>query len=447
MKKKKIYLILLAISLWSPACKKNWLDAKPNNTLIVPSTIQDYQSLMDNSAKANASLPGLGEMAADNFYLTYSSWQALQVSERNNYIWAKDIFAGGASNDWTSAYTRILNDNVALEGINTIVPVAGTAAAWNNVKGSALFYRALDFYGLAQEFSSPYAPTTAQTDLGIPLRLASDVNQPSVRATVAMTYSQILGDLVTAKGLLPLSPLYKTRPSKPAAYGLLARTCLAMENYPQAKLYADSCLQLYAGLLDYNTLSVSSSRPFARFNAEVIYHAALVQYTSANNGIVDPALFSSYQATDLRKKLFFTAAGLFKGQYTAAAAPFGGLATDEIYLIRAEAQARAGNTAAALSDLNTLLVKRFATGTFIPVTAASADEALARVLAERQKELVFRNLRWADLRRLNKDPRFAKTLEKTLNGTVYTLPSNDLRYVFPIPDNEVKLSGYPQNPR
>ena len=449
MKNKLIYLFaaFITITMLCQSCKKDWLDAKPNKTLIVPSTIQDYQALLDNSGKVNASQPGLVELASDNFYLNYSNWQTLQPQEKNSYIWAKDIFAGGPSNDWNSAYTRILNENVTLEGINAISADASTKVAWNNVKGSALFYRSLDFYNLAQEFCKPYSQATGQSDLGIPLRLESDVNKTSVRATVQETYNQILNDLLAARGLLPVTPLYKTRPCKPAVYGLLARTYLTMGNYVQANLYADSCLQLYSDLLDFNSLSVSSSKPIARFNTEVIFHTTLLQYTGNNNGIVDPVLFGSYQVNDLRKKIFFTAAGLFKGQYTGAATPFGGLATDEMYLIRAETQARAGNTANAMNDLNTLLVKRFSTGTFIPLTASNADDALSKILVERQKELIFRGLRWTDLRRLNNDPRFSKTLTKTLNGTVYTLPSNDVRYVFPIPDNEILLSGYQQNPR
>jgi tetratricopeptide (TPR) repeat protein len=449
MKNNLKYIIAVgaAIVALSASCKKDWLDAKPNKSLVVPQSVQDYQALLDNTSVMNSNQPGLGEVSADNFYLPYTTWQSLQTIERNSYIWAKDLYQGSINVDWNDPYTNLLDANIALEGIEKVVPDGTTQAGWNNVKGSALFYRALDFYNLAQLFCRPYVQTTAATDLGIPLRLGTDINVKSVRASVQETYSQIINDLLNAKSLLPVIPLYKTRPSKPAVYALLARTYLTMENYGQAKLYADSCLQLYPDLIDYNSLNARATRPIPTFNSEVIFHTAMLSFVGSKNALIDTVLYQSYQTNDLRKSIFFNAAGRFKGNYTGNSYPFAGLATDEIYLIRAEAEARAGNTNDAMADLNTVLIKRWVTGTFMPLTATNTDVALVTILEERQKELLFRGLRWTDLRRLNMDPRFAKTLTRLLNGQVYTLPANDIRYVFPIPDNEISLSGMQQNPR
>jgi len=52
-----------------------------------------------------------------------------------------------------------------------------------------------------------------------------------------------------------------------------------------------------------------------------------------------------------------------------------------------------------------------------------------------------------DLRRLNKDVRFAKTLTRAINGQTYTLSPNDPKYVMPIPIQEINTSGIAQNPR
>ena len=83
----------------------------------------------------------------------------------------------------------------------------------------------------------------------------------------------------------------------------------------------------------------------------------------------------------------------------------------------------------------------------MPVTVTDADELLRIILQERRKELLFRSLRWTDLRRLNKDSRFAVTLTRKLNNDTYTLPPNDARYVLPIPQQEIEESGIQQNPR
>jgi hypothetical protein len=122
-------------------------------------------------------------------------------------------------------------------------------------------------------------------------------------------------------------------------------------------------------------------------------------------------------------------------------------AVDELYLIKSECEARLGNVSMAMTDLNTLLVTRWKTGTFIPFTAANADDALPVILTERRKELVMRGVRWTDLRRLNTDARFASTITHVYNGQVYLLPPNDPKYVWPIPDDEILYSGIPQNVR
>jgi len=101
-----------------------------------------------------------------------------------------------------------------------------------------------------------------------------------------------------------------------------------------------------------------------------------------------------------------------------------------------------------MRDLNTLLQNRWRAGVFTPVTATDADDALGKILAERRKELLFRGLRWTDLRRLNKEPRRALTLTRTVNGQVYTLLPNDVRYVYAIPSNVLSFNpDMPQNPR
>jgi hypothetical protein len=126
---------------------------------------------------------------------------------------------------------------------------------------------------------------------------------------------------------------------------------------------------------------------------------------------------------------------------------FSGIANDEVYLNRAEARVRNGNVNGALEDINALLVKRWRTGTFTPIIETNAAALLNIILAERRKELLFRGNRWTDLRRLNKDVNLSKTLSRALNGIEYTLPPNDERYVYPIPFQEISISGIVQNPR
>lgn len=441
--------ILLALQL---GCNK--LDVKPKQSLVVPETLQDFQGLMDNASQLNLNHPGLGEAGADNFYLSDANYNAdASIPFRNIYIWNKNPFSGVTLvSDWDGSYSRVFYCNVALDGLEK--PGFNTSDnEYRNVKGQALFLRANAFYMLAQEFALPYSEASAGSDLGIPLRTNSDLNIPSKRSTVKETYDRIINDLTLAKAYLPNIPAYKTRPSKPAAYGLLARVYLSKGDYQNAFLNADSCLRLNGTLINYNTLSASSSFPFAIYNNEVLFHATMSNMASflQSRLLIEPSLYSQYVSNDLRKTLFFKDNGnatfSFKGSYNGAGNPlFCGVAIDEVYLIRAECNARLGRISDAMADLNTLMSTRFKTGTYVNAVATTEDEALNKILPERRKELLFRGLRWTDLRRLNKDPRFATTLTRTVNGTQYTLPPNDKRYTLQIPDYVVSLSGIEQNP-
>jgi hypothetical protein len=227
-----------------------------------------------------------------------------------------------------------------------------------------------------------------------------------------------------------------------------------MGNYTLSYQYSDACLAQYNSLIDYNTLNPGTQSLISRtYLAEDIFHSRLNGYAinqPNSKSIADTLLYGSYTANDLRKTVFFTPYRgdyYFRGTYDTKGYVYSGIATDEVYLIRAESNARLGNTGAAMNDLNTLLITRWKTGTFVPYTAVSAQDALQQILTERRKELLYRGLRWTDLRRLNKDNRFAVTLIRILNGVTYTLPPNDPRYAWPIPDNEIQLSGLQQNAR
>lgn len=447
----KLIIPLLAIAFYS--CKKDWLDAKPNKNLVVPKTLEDFQAMLDNDIFVfNGGQPALGEIGCDDYYVRYDNWQSLYTNtERNAYVWAQNVYNNEPVPDWMLPYQRIFYENYILENIDNITPDDASLDDWNNVKGCALFGRGFDFYSLADVFAEPYDRNSADTDLGIPIRVKTDINIKSSRATVQETYDQILADLKQSTLLLPVTPAYKTRPSKPAAYAMLARTYLSMGNYENALLYADSALQLSNSLIDYNILDVNAYYPFSIFNDEVIYHVIYNYPEILSNyiSIVDSNLYRSYDANDLRKYLYFdTSDGnpRFKGGYDGYT-DFAGIATDEIYLIRAECYARTGDVAHAVADLNTLLSSRYKAGTFTPYKTTDASDALAKILTERRKELLYRGLRWTDLRRLNKDSRFAITLKRNLNGEIYTLPPNDVRYVYPIPDEEIRISGFEQNPR
>jgi hypothetical protein len=447
------YLVmgLLALACGLAGCRKGFLEDKPSKSLLVPSAPADFRALLDNLNVFNVS-PALPGIADGDFYTTDAGWLSYQdEAERRSYTWAADIFGTEATADWNVPYQQVFYANVVLDGLDALP--AGTAGA-AELRGTALFCRGTAFFNLAQEFCAGYQEPAAA---GLPLRLSPDVTLRVGRSAVAATYGQLLADLLSARRLLPVVTGYKSRPTQLAALAMLARVYLAMGDYDRAGRYADSALARSPALLDYNTLSAAARRPFPRAlpdgNDEVIWYCAQASYffnLSSAPTYADSLLYGAYAADDLRKALFFTLkpdGAAFRGNYNGSLLLFSGLATDELYLVRAECRARRGDAAGALADLNTLLAMRWRAGAFVPLAAAGPGAALALALAERRKELLGRGLRWSDLRRLNREPALAVTLERRLNGSRYTLLPGALRYVFPLPLQETSLSGLPQNPR
>jgi hypothetical protein len=310
------------------------------------------------------------------------------------------------------------------------------------------------YFQIAQVFAPVFNPSTAESDFGIPLRQHADINESIFRSSVKETYDKIILDLRSAITLLPDKPLYQTRPSKAAAYAMLSRVYQTMEDYHLAHLYADSSLMIQADLLDYNTLDTTSYSPFDWNNKEVIFNSSIVAVDNSSItpyvNIVDSNLYAQYDSNDLRKYLYYKAipALTFNGYYNSSGAVFSGLATDEVYLIRAECFAREQKPNEAMAVLNQLLESRWISAKYQPLAAMDAADALDKVLVERRKELIQRGLRWTDLRRLNHDPKYAKSLSRQALGKTYTLPPNDPRYVYPIPDNVIQFNkNLPQNKR
>lgn len=451
---RSIWTIITAVFVLT-SCGEEWLEVRSDKKRVVLQRVSDVQALLDNSSTMNEAVnPSLGEVSSDLYFITDTRYNALtNMEQRNAYTWEVDIYEGASSSNWSRPYRQILYANLALEALETVEDKNRYPDAVNNTAGSALFFRSWAFYQLAQLFCVPFNAETARSDLGIPVRLDSDINVRSVRSSVYDTYMQINNDLVKAIPLLPEKPQVPTRPSKAAAYALMAKLQLEMADYSKAAAYADSCLLLHGALIDYNTIDLEKAYPFSLFNDEVIFHTTMVSsamFSRASNYMIDPDLFNAYDDNDLRKAAFFKANGdawTFKGNYTGNTRYFSGIASDEVYLISAEAYTRSRDLETARDRLTTLLAHRYS-GHSYGIPPISDEVGLMKfIINERKKELLFRGIRWADLRRFNKEKEFETTLYRMVDGRSYELPPNDKRYVLPIPDEVVLLTGIAQNIR
>ncbi len=451
MQNSRPLIILLFLAPLFFSCKK-FLDAKPDKKIVISTTLQDAQALLDNYTIFNSYYPCLGDQSDDNIYLNADNLNSLDVTGINNYLWSADAIN---EFDWGEMYQIVLNATISLETVEKIPRDSSNYQLWNSVKGGALFYRAYSLYQVAEYYAGIYDSTTASGMPGIPLRNSTDANVISKRGTLEETWNQIVDSYKQAVYLLPITTTIPSRPTKAAAWAALARTYLSMNKFALAATAADSALNLQHNLIDFNSLDSTADDPFIRFNAEVIFPSNSNTAAQLDLSVysIDTALYASYSENDLRRSMYYIlndSGGYgFKGNYDGDNynGYFNGIAVDEVLLIRAECYARLGQVSKAMDDLNTLLVTRWKTGTFTPLTASDAKDALAIILKERRKELILRGTRWFDLRRLSSDPNFAVKPKRIVDGKEYDLAPNSSRYTFLIPRQVIDLTGMEQNVR
>lgn len=446
---KRLFKWMVSSFLLLSSCN-NYLDLKPDAKMVIPKTLEDCELLLNDYSTMNAKYPSYGEVAADNYYLTSSSWKGISdIDERNLYIWSDEPIV--STNQWQGPYKAIYQANQVLSVLAEITDHSGDR--WKVCNAAAHFFRAFAMQQLMQVFTSPYDKVTATEALGLPIKLSPNLDERSVRASLYETCLQIIKDYTLAVRDLPVQSENKGLPGRAAAYAGLARLYLVMQDNERAFQYADSALALQPTLLDYNSLNAAASLPFARFNAEVLFPATSSSSYALGQSyaIVDTALFKTFATNDLRRSLFFRQTGngmVFKGSYdNSLSGIFVGLTTAEMYLTRAEAAARLGQLDLATDDLNTFRSVRYKTGSISPFESANATELLNEVLLERRKELIFRGLRWTDLKRLNKEASSAQTLTRILDGKSYTLMPGSKKYAILIPQVAVQESGMKQNVR
>ncbi|WP_257669182.1 RagB/SusD family nutrient uptake outer membrane protein [Parapedobacter tibetensis] len=459
---KQINILLLIVVLFLCSCGKEFLNIKRDGSQIIPYTLADYQSILDNVNVFNFDSGNrLAIIGGDEYFLSDQSYASLTAPyEKNGYLWGKDVYEGQSVHDWNIGYHRILLANLVLEGVDGIEPNVDEGVL-NNVKGNALFVRAYNFYQLAQLFCHPYDERSASTDLGIPIRLESDITITTPRSNVEATYEQIIVDFREAADLLPVYSGNLYRPSKVAAYTMLAKAYLHLGDYINGAEAADRALALKNELIDYNDIDVDSDLPFPMLpvsreeNKEIIYFSMMsnIPVIQVSRFNADTILLGLYEAEDLRRRAYFYEENdgrvVFKGSYVGGGpyAFFSGLAVDELYLIAAECHARQGNLQEALEHVNFLRKHRFLTATFEPLANLTKEGILTYIIEERRKELVLRGNCWEDVRRLRRDTMFSRSLKRIIEGETYLLEPGSPKLAWPIPEDEIAINNMLQNER
>lgn len=450
---KNCILLIIGCAFFTIVSCKKYLDLKPDASIAVPETMEDIKGLLNDVSNLNVFASSLLENGTDDYYLDDNTLRNMSETDQGMYLWKKNYPAIDLSGDWYNGYRAVMTANVALEALDRIK--MGTESEKKTMRGEALFTRALAHYCEAQVYTE-IGQVGSDLKPGIPIRLTSDYAVVSQRGTVSENITAILKDLNEAVELLPETSASKVKPTKAAAYALLSRICLFFSQYDVAEKHADAALKLYRKVTDLNTLALESMSPFPINHDEIIYavYGVTGNLLLQNNANVDSRLYGQYMENDLRKSAYFYDKGNgqigFKGNYPGTFSTlFFGLTTDEVLLNAAECAARRGDLNKATEQINTLLEHKWKSGTFIPILFSDKEKAIDLILKERRKELVFRGVRWSDIKRLNREKGREIVLQRKddKGNVIAELPPNDRRYYYLIPDEVIRQTGMSQNMR
>lgn len=436
----------------------DFLDIKPKGEKI-PKTVTDYETLLNYESvqKVSDTYP---TYLTDDVYLpdvaqgtATPGLNSVEQSILNLYLFKKDVF-GEAQDDgfWFASYNRIYYYNTVIDNImNAEGP---SEQQKHSIRAEALISRALEYLYLVNGYAKHYDVRTAETDPGVPLILDEDISKKDlVRASVKDVYAQIQSDLQAALPNLPAQPKGNAfRASKAAGYGILAKMYLYMGNYTEALKAANAVLEMNNSLLDlkkYAVVKVQSSIgrtnvPQDIDNPENIYiKFAPYVYGLSSKVFGSDELISLFSEDDMRLQIYFTKnfRNIPTDKYVWAPYLRANLAVSspEIYLIAAECEARKGSVERAMTLINKLRDNRIKNNTDVVVT--DRNDALQKVLEERRRELAMSGMvRYIDLKRLNQESQFAKTVTHVTGEGTFSLEPNSPLYVLPIPAKVMRFN-------
>lgn len=462
---KYILLLLFAMALSESCTRDNYLDIQPKGTDI-PTTVEDFRLMLDNVSSIFSGELSQGFSIKHHMTLQLNDNHALfdealgsgiTLSMVRAYMFEAQFYSPLEDDlDWNQYYNQIYLSNIILDGLSKAKN--GTPQEIAALAAEAKVHRAYAYFNLVNIYGIHYNASSAATDLGVPIREGIALDDVSLaRASVQEVYDYALNDITTSiADLEDTQPTnYIFRPSKSAAYGVLAKIYLYQGKYPEALDAANDALALSNTLRDINNNEVGFDRvrinPLVTEDEEIIW---LKNHISSVRIYPSDELVFLYDFEDLRFQKFgslFEALGVFKFFYAAGALNENlsdGITTPDLYLIRAECNARLNNIQAANDDLNALREKRYPTGLYTPVNITDPSLLLQFVKDERRREIAISFDRTFDIKRYNLFDNDNISLTHTLEGKTATLEANSKNWAFPIATKILQRNPeLKQNPR
>jgi len=459
--KKNIFLGLLCSIVVLAGCKK-YTDLTPKGAIVIENATDYYQLV---------SYPNRAYVITNFQYLVDDMWMkesnVIGVNPNINTVHFKfdeqtdRVSLIGTSNFYERSYVYINRWNSI---ISLVDGSKGDTEVKNLAKAEAKVLRAFDHFLLVNVYAKAYNASTAPTDGGICIMDKYDLEAQPVKSTVQQVYDFIQKDIDDALPYLEAKPSDPYHPSLAFAWALKAKVHLYKKEIAEAKAACEKSLSYNSEIFDlvkYTTLTGGPNiTPLAApNNPEILSYMYMTGYNELNFGysyVISPELRALFGNNDARFNMFFnttSASFLDIGSNTAYWSVvytkffYGtvGLKTTEVYLMKAECLARENDLAGAMAIVNQLRQKRIISGTINLPVPATRKETMELVINERRKELLFGFNRFFDLKRLNTEAEYAKTVtrvyplvNKTVPQVTYTLLPTSRLYIIPFPLNVLK---------
>ena len=456
---------MLSLLMLTVTSCEEYTDVTPKGALVIETAAQFYEMV---------SLPNRGYPINNFQYLSDDQW----MKEGNVIGITPNVDIINFTFDETADRVSLLKTssfyNQAYAYINrwnTIITLVdnskGEESTKQLAKAEAKINRAYDHFLLINTYAKAYNPQTAATDGGICIMDKFDLEAQPAKSTVAQVYDFIQKDIEDALPYLQEKPLDVYHPSLAFAYAFKAKVHLFKREIAKAREAAEKSLSYNNQIFDMVAYSKQGGPTVvtvpAANNVEVLSYQYMTGYNEMNFAyqyVISPELRTLFGTNDARFNLFFnttSTTNLDQGSntaywsvvYTRFFYPTVGMKTTEVYLMQAECLAREDKFAEAVGVLNTLRAKRIVSGTVnlaVPTTRAATMQL---VISERRKELLLGFNRFFDLKRLNTESEYAKTVtrvfplvNKTVAQKTYTLQPNSKLYIIPFP-----LSALTKNPK
>nr|WP_299344170.1 RagB/SusD family nutrient uptake outer membrane protein [Allomuricauda sp.] len=428
-----------------------------------------YAQIRNYYANPGSGYQGIPDILSDNVVL-------VQTGRRSNELYYDYRYeannAGALVLYWSEAYEAVNAANLVIGQIDNLAD----SPEKDNILGQALAIRAFAHFDLVRLYAQiPTQSGGANSSLGVVYVKVEDGDtgdpfaQPA-RETVGSNYTEIIGDLEAAAGLVA-DENGEGRIDRDGVYGILSRVYLYNGEYQKAidaanqvstplaagadllDVYEDTTNDgiVFELAIDTGVETGSDDVPAAGNNVGVLYSQSNATSTISEYA-VEFEFFNSIDANDLRLPViqfvgtnqdndynavrkFLGEAGQVNGRLDIKA-----VRAAEVLLNKAEAQFELGQEGAALTTLDQLRAQRFTT-----FTGGETGQALEDAIQfNRRVELCFEGHRFFDLKRRG------EAIQRSNNGDIIdgsgtppeilTLPAGDDRFQFPIPQDEINAN-------